>query len=122
LGGESRELTVLFSDIRSFSTIAEGLSPKALVHLLNEYFTIMTRVVFHLNGLLDKYLGDGIMAVYGAPLPDPDHAFRACCSALDMMEELKALQARWASQGLPFLNIGIGINTAIMVVGNMRSE
>jgi adenylate cyclase len=122
LGGESRELTVLFSDIRSFSSIAEDLSPEALVHLLNEYLTIMTRVVFHHNGLLDKYLGDGIMAVYGAPLPDPNHAFRACCSALDMMEELKALQARWASQGRPFLNIGIGINTAIMVVGNMGSE
>jgi adenylate cyclase len=122
LGGESRELTVLFSDIRSFSTIAESLSPEALVQLLNEYLTIMTRVVFHHNGLLDKYLGDGIMAVYGAPLSDPDHAFRACCSALDMMAELKALQARWASQGLPFLNIGIGINTALMVVGNMGSE
>jgi adenylate cyclase len=89
---------------------------------LNEYFTIMTRVVLHHNGLLDKYLGDGIMAVYGAPLYDPDHAFRACCSALEMMRELNALQARWASQGLPSLNIGIGFNTAIMVVGNMGSE
>jgi adenylate cyclase len=122
LGGESRELTVLFSDIRSFSTIAEGLSPEALVHLLNEYLTIMTRIVFHYNGLLDKYLGDGIMAVYGAPLHDPDHAYQACRSALEMMAELGTLQARWTSQGLPFLNIGIGINTAIMVVGNMGSE
>jgi adenylate cyclase len=122
LGGESRELTVLFSDIRSFSTIAEGLSPEALVHLLNEYLTVMTRVVFRHNGLLDKYIGDGIMAVYGAPLHDPDHAYRACRSALEMMDELTALQTRWASQGLPFLNIGIGINTAVMVVGNMGSE
>jgi adenylate cyclase len=122
LGGESRELTVLFSDIRRFSTIAEGQSPEALVSLLNEYFTIMTRVVFHHNGLLDKYLGDGIMAVYGAPLHDPDHAFRACCSALAMMRELDAMQARWASRGLPSLDIGIGINTAIMVVGNMGCE
>jgi adenylate cyclase len=122
LGGESRELTVLFSDIRSFSTIAELLSPEALVHLLNEYFTSMTRVVFQHNGLLDKYLGDGIMAVFGVPLHDPDHAFRACCSALEMLGELKALQARWASQGLPSLDIGIGINTATMVVGNMGSE
>jgi adenylate cyclase len=71
---------------------------------------------------LDKYIGDGIMAVYGAPLQDPDHTFRACCSALEMMAELEALQARWASQGRPSLNIGIGINTAIMVVGNMGSE
>jgi adenylate cyclase len=122
LGGETRELTVLFSDIRSFSTIAEGLSPEALVHLLNEYLTAMTRVVFRHNGLLDKYIGDGVMAVYGAPLHDAEHAYRACCSALEMMRELRALQERWASQGLPLLNIGIGINTATMVVGNMGSE
>jgi adenylate cyclase len=122
LGGESRELTVLFSDIRSFSTIAEGLSPEALVHLLNEYLTVMTQVVFRHNGLLDKYMGDGIMAVYGAPLDDPDHAFRACCSALEMMDELKTLRAKWAAHGLPLVNIGIGINTATMVVGNMGSE
>jgi adenylate cyclase len=122
LGGESRELTVLFSDIRNFSTIAERLSPETLVHLLNEYLTSMTRVVFRHHGLLDKYIGDGIMAVYGAPLQDPDHAYRACRSALEMMEALQALQACWASQGLPPLNIGIGINTALMVVGNMGSE
>jgi adenylate cyclase len=122
LGGESRELTVLFSDIRNFSMTAEGLSPEALVHLLNDYMTNMTQVVFRHNGLLDKYIGDGIMAVYGAPLADPDHAYEACRSALEMMQELEALRVRWGSQGLPFLNIGIGINTAIMVVGNMGSE
>ncbi len=122
LGGESRVLTVLFSDIRSFSSIAEGLSPEALVHLLNDYLTVMTQVVFRHNGLLDKYIGDGVMAVYGAPLDDPEHAFRACCSALEMIDELKTLQAKWAAQGLPFVNIGIGINTATMVVGNMGSE
>jgi adenylate cyclase len=82
----------------------------------------MTRVVFRHNGLLDKYIGDGIMAVYGAPLRDAEHAYRACCSALGMMAELRGLQARWAAQGMPFINIGIGINTAIMVVGNMGSE
>jgi adenylate cyclase len=122
LGGESRELTVLFSDIRSFSAIAEGLHPEALVHLLNDYLTVMTRVVFRHNGLLDKYIGDGIMAVYGAPLHDPEHAYRACCSALEMMAELRDLQARWVVQGMPYVSIGIGINTAIMVVGNMGSE
>src|SRR5919109_474866 len=84
LGGEARELTVLFSDIRRFSAIAEGLSPETLVRLLNEYLTAMTQVVFRHDGLLDKYIGDAIMAVYGAPLRDPDHAFRACCSALEM--------------------------------------
>jgi adenylate cyclase len=122
LGGETRELTVLFSDIRSFSAIAEGLSPEALVHLLNEYLTAMTQVIFRHNGLLDKYIGDGIMAVYGAPLHDPDHAYQACSSALEMMEELKVLHTRWVAQGLPRMNIGIGINTASMVVGNMGSE
>jgi adenylate cyclase len=122
LGGESRELTVLFSDIRGFSAIAEALSPESLVHLLNEYFTVMTRVVFRHNGLLDKYLGDGIMAVYGVPLHDPDHPLWACRSALEMIAELKALRERWASRGLPSVDIGIGINTASMVVGNMGSE
>jgi len=86
--------------------VAEVLSPEALVHLLNEYFTIMTRVVFQRNGLLDKYLGDGIMAVYGVPLHDPDHTVQACCSALEMLGELKTLQARWAARGLPSLDIG----------------
>jgi adenylate cyclase len=122
LGGETRELTVLFSDIRSFSTIAEGLSPEGLVQLLNEYLTVMTRVILRHNGLLDKYIGDGIMAVYGAPLHDPEHAYRACCSALEMMEELQALRKRWTGCGLPALDIGIGMNTATMVVGNMGSE
>jgi adenylate cyclase len=122
LGGEVRELTVLFSDIRGFSGIAEGLSPEALVRLLNEYLTAMTQVVFKHNGLLDKYIGDGIMAVYGAPLHAPEHAYQACCTALDMMVALAALQEQWRARGLPFINIGIGINTATMVVGNMGSD
>jgi adenylate cyclase len=122
LGGESRELTVLFSDIRGFSTIAEDLSPEALVQLLNEYLTAMTQVIFRHHGLLDKYIGDGIMAVYGAPLPDPEHASHACHSALDMLDALSALRAQWKERGLPCLDIGIGINTATMVVGNMGSD
>src|SRR5919108_230179 len=122
LGGEVREFTVLFTDIRGFSAIAEGLPPEALVRLLNEYLTAMTQVVFTHNGLLDKYIGDGIMAVYGAPLHAPDHAYQACCTALDMMAELVTLQAQWRARGLPFINIGIGINTATMVVGNMGSD
>jgi len=122
LGGEAREMTVLFSDIRGFSAIAEGLAPEALVHLLNEYLTTMTRVVFRHQGLLDKYIGDGIMAVYGAPLPDAEHALQACHTALEMRRELGGLQAQWQARGLPPLHIGIGINTATMVVGNMGSE
>jgi adenylate cyclase len=122
LGGEARELTVLFADIRGFSAIAEGLTPETLVHRLNEYFSVMTRVVFAHNGLLDKYIGDAIMAVYGVPLYTPDHAYQACCTALDMMRELSSLQATWHERGLPSMTIGIGINTATMVVGNMGSD
>ncbi len=122
LGGEVRELTVLFSDIRGFSGIAEGLSPEALVRLLNEYLTAMTQIVFKHDGLLDKYIGDGIMAVYGAPLYASEHAYQACCTALDMMIDLVALQEQWQARGLPLMNIGIGINTATMVVGNMGSD
>ena len=122
LSGEARELTVLFTDIRGFSAIAEELDPEALVHLLNDYLSVMTQVVFKHNGLLDKYIGDAIMAVYGAPLQAPDHAYQACCTALDMMSELRALQATWRERGLPSMNIGIGINTAAMVVGNMGSD
>jgi adenylate cyclase len=122
LGGEARELTVLFSDIRGFSAVAEGLAPDALVHLLNDYLTVMTRVVFRHQGLLDKYIGDGMMVVYGAPIHHDAHALQACQTALEMVQELGGLQVQWAAQGLPPLRIGIGINTATMVVGNMGSE
>ena len=96
LGGDKKDLTVLFSDIRGFTTISEKLTPEELVHLLNEYLTAMTNVVFKYDGLLDKYIGDAVMAVFGAPLDQPDHALRACRTALGMMEELKKLQKKWA--------------------------
>jgi len=122
LGGDKKDLTVLFSDIRGFTTISEKLTPEALVHLLNEYLTEMTNLVFKYDGLLDKYMGDAIMAVFGAPLDQPDHAVRACRTALDMMEELKKLQKKWADEGRPVFDIGIGINSGDMVVGNMGSD
>ena len=122
LGGEKKELTVLFSDIRGFTTISEQMSPETLVKFLNEYLTVMTDIVFKYNGLLDKYMGDAIMAVFGAPLDQKDHSLKACLTALEMMEELKRLKERWESQGMPPLNIGIGINSGPMVVGNMGSE
>jgi adenylate cyclase len=121
LGGERKELTVLFSDIRGFTTISEKLDPEELVHLLNEYLTRMTDVVFKYDGTLDKYIGDAIMAIYGAPLEDNDHPAKACYSAIDMLAELKELRKKWEPQGLPFIDIGIGINTGPMVVGNMGS-
>jgi adenylate cyclase len=122
LGGEKRELTVLFSDIRGFTGIAEGLSPEALVQLLNDYLTQMTDKVFQHDGLLDKYIGDAIMAVYGAPIPHPQHARLACRTAVDMMQALRRMQADWKRHGLPGMDIGIGINTGPMVVGNMGSK
>ena len=124
LGGDKRMATVLFSDIRGFTTIAEGLDPEALVQLLNRYLTRMTDLVFKYNGLLDKYIGDAIMAVWGAPLPQPDHALLACRTSLDMMEELARLREtlRLEDPKIPYLDIGIGVNSGPMVVGNMGSE
>jgi len=122
LGGDKKPLTVLFSDIRGFTTIAEQLPPEDLVRILNEYLTAMTDIVFKYDGLLDKYMGDAIMAVYGAPLDQPDHALRACKTALEMMQALKKLQIRWTEEGRPAMNIGVGINSGDMVVGNMGSQ
>jgi adenylate cyclase len=121
LGGEKRELSVLFSDIRGFTTISETLPPEDLVRLLNTYLTRMTNQVFKHDGLLDKYIGDAIMAVYGAPIHRPDHAVLACETALDMMRELRGLQEEWRHDKRPAIDIGIGINTGTMIVGNMGS-
>lgn len=122
LGGEKRMLTVLFSDIRGFTSVSQSLAPEELVRLLNVYLTQMTAKVFKYEGLLDKYIGDAIMAVYGAPIYRDDHALLACRTALEMLQELRGLQLQWREQGLPQLDIGIGINTGPMVVGNMGSR
>jgi len=122
LGGEKRELTVLFSDVRGFTSLSETLQPEELVSLLNTYLTKMTEQVFNHNGTLDKYIGDAIMAVYGAPVERADHALCACRTAVDMMRELVSLQKEWQQRKLPSLDIGIGINTGPMIVGNMGSE
>jgi adenylate cyclase len=122
LGGDKKELSVLFSDIRSFTSLSEGMTPEDLVHLLNEYLTVMTDIVFKYEGTLDKYIGDAVMAIYGAPLEQSDHPQRACASALEMMEGLKSLNEKWINEGKPPLDIGIGINTGMMMVGNMGSE
>lgn len=122
LGGERRMCTVLFSDIRGFTTISERLSPEELVHLLNAYLTPMTNLVFKYDGTLDKYMGDAIMAIFGAPVAYPNHAARACFAALEMMEELERLRAEWAKEGWPDIDIGIGLNSGPMSVGNMGSD
>jgi adenylate cyclase len=110
-GGEMMELTVLFSDIRGFTTLSEGLTPDELVLLLNEYLTTMTDTLFSTYGTLDKYIGDAIMAFWGAPVPLADHVFRACSCALRMVTELAKLNAKWESEGRRPIAIGIGLNT-----------
>ncbi|MCX7678938.1 MAG: adenylate/guanylate cyclase domain-containing protein [Spirochaetes bacterium] len=122
LGGEKKILTVLFSDIRGFTTISEALSPEALVDHLNVYLQAMTDIVLKYDGTLDKYVGDEIMAFWGAPIPQEDHAFRACQCAIEMMEVLNKMNQMWKVEGKPPLDIGIGINTGEMVVGNMGSS
>jgi len=122
LGGEERELTAMFSDIRGFTSISEGMAPGALVELLNEHLSEMTEVIFQYWGTLDKYIGDSIMAFWGAPYPQPDHQERACKAGIAMLKALQVLQVRWKAQGKPQLNIGIGINTGPMLVGNMGSK
>jgi adenylate cyclase len=121
LGGQTQDITVLFSDIRGFTTLAHTLAPQALVSLLNEYMTVMSRIVFKHDGVLDKYIGDAIMAFWNAPMPQPDHARRACQTALEMISALRALQADWKRRGLPPFEVGIGINSGPAVVGNIGS-
>lgn len=122
LGGEKREMTVLFSDIRGFTSLSEKLPPEVLVELLHSYLNPMTEVVFKHQGTMDKYIGDAIMAIYGAPLPLPNHAACACDTALDMLATLAQLWEQWRAQGLPELKIGVGINSGPMTVGNMGSQ
>jgi adenylate cyclase len=98
------------------------MSPEDLVHLLNEYLTVMTDIVFNHDGVLDKYMGDAIMAIYGAPAERTDHPYRACITALEMMKALRVLHQEWGRKGLPKMDVGIGISTGPMVVGNMGSE
>ncbi|HEY8375533.1 MAG TPA: adenylate/guanylate cyclase domain-containing protein [Nannocystis sp.] len=121
LGGARRELTVLFSDIREFTGVAERLSPEDLVALLNTYLTPMTQEVLSRAGYVDKYIGDAVMAVYGAPVPRADHAERALATALAMHAALARLQPELRAYGIEGLAIGVGINTGEMVVGNMGS-
>ena len=122
LGGETRTMSVLFSDVRGFTTISHAMDPQHLTALLNEYMSAMTDVVFAHDGVLDKYIGDAIMAFWNAPMEQPDHARRACETALDMIDKLRELQADWQRREVPKLELGIGINTGPMVVGNMGSR
>jgi adenylate cyclase len=116
------EVTVLFSDIRGFTSISESLDAQELADLLHAYLTEMTRIIFQHRGTLDKYIGDAVMALWGAPFDQPNHAERSCLGAIDMLSRLAELQADWRAQGKPVLDIGIGINTGVASVGNMGSS
>jgi adenylate cyclase len=121
MGGEEREITVLFSDIRGFTTMSEHVDPVEMVAQLNEYFEAMVEVVAEHQGTVDKFLGDGLMAIFGAPARREDHAERACRTALDMITRLEQVNAGRAERDLPPLRIGIGIHTGRAVVGNVGS-
>jgi adenylate cyclase len=122
LGGQRREMTVLFSDIRGFTTASEKATPEAVVAQLNEYFSAMVAVLFRHHGTLDKFVGDMVMGLFGAPVADPRHADHAVAAALEMLRELDRLNAGWMARGLPTVDIGIGINSGDMIAGNIGSD
>jgi len=120
--GESREMTVLFTDVRGFTTISEGLDPKQLSQLMNEFLTPLTEVIYKHRGTVDKFMGDCIMAFWGAPLGDPNHARNAIMAGLEMHDALVKLKTEFDARGWPEIRIGVGLNTGRMSVGNMGSK
>jgi adenylate cyclase len=122
LGGEKKYITMLFSDIRGFTTLSEQVTPEQLVELLNEYFTPMTNIVLKNNGTLDKYIGDAIMALFNVPVNVEEHEYFGCLTALEMIESLDKLNNDFKKKGFPAIDIGIGLNTGYAVVGNMGTD
>ncbi|OSM00420.1 adenylate/guanylate cyclase domain-containing protein [Magnetofaba australis] len=122
LGGEQREMTAYFSDVAGFSTISEKLTPSELVNLLNEYLTAMCDIIAQHDGTVDKFEGDAIIAFWGAPLDQSDHAVRACLASVEMQQHMTAYRAELVERGQPLLNVRMGLNSGPMVVGNMGSK
>lgn len=122
LGGERRDLTIFFCDIRGFTSVSENLNPEELATVLHNFLNPMSKIVVKHGGTIDKFMGDAIMALYGAPLHFPDHARRACETAVEMIETLQQLNQEWVEQGRPSLKIGVGINSGPVAVGNMGSD
>jgi adenylate cyclase len=124
LGGESRELSIMFTDVRGFTTISEhyGKDVQGLTKIMNRYMTAMTRKIIDNNGTLDKYIGDAQMAFWNAPLDDKDHALNAVKTGLEMLDDLDGFNEEITKEGIPAFGMGLGINTGIVVVGNMGSE
>ncbi len=122
LGGERKRLTVFFSDIRGFTSMSEKLSPEEVVSILNEYLTEMIDIIFKYHGTLDKFIGDAVMAVWGAPVEQKNHAELATTAAWAMKEKIHELQEKWEKEGKEKIRVGMGINTGDVVVGNMGSD
>jgi adenylate cyclase len=119
LRGERRTVSILFSDLRGFTTLSESMPAEQVAARLNEYFEAMTAAIFTHRGMVNDFVGDGIIAFFGAPLADPDHALHAVLSAAEMDRALTALNARWGAAGLPELRMGIGVHTGQVFVGNI---
>jgi len=122
LGGEEVEATILFSDLVGFTSMAENTAPKELISLLNEFFSTMTEIILAHQGTVDKYIGDAIMAFWGAPLPIADHAILACEAALKMQAAMRLLQKSWENKGFPLISLRIGLHTGPVVAGNVGSK
>ena len=122
LGGEKKELTVLFSDIRDFTYFSERFDSQQTVTFLNHYLSSMSEVIFKHQGTIDKFIGDAIMAIFGAPVPQQDHADKACLVAMGMVENLQAVNEENVKLGFPKIAIGVGINTGNMTIGNIGSN
>jgi len=122
LGGEEVEATILFADLAGFTRLSEDMAPKPLIHLLNEFFSAFTQIILAQQGTLDKYIGDALMAYWGAPLPLADHATRGCQAALEMQGAMGALQEAWQTRGLPLVSARMGLHSGRVVAGNVGSR
>jgi adenylate cyclase len=122
LEGERREVSILFSDLRGFTTISETMAPDRVASHLTEYFDAMTAAIFRHRGMVNDFIGDAVMAVFGAPLGDPDHALHAVRAAADMDRALAGLNARWSATGAPTLKMGIGVHSGEVFAGNVGGK
>ena len=121
LGGETRTVSVLMSDVRGFTTLSEGLPPARISEIMNEYFAVMVDVILSHRGMVSDFIGDGILAIFGAPLDDAEHAWHAVQTAVGMQDALRDLNERWVAEGRPPLAIGVAVNTGEAFAGNMGS-
>ena len=122
LGGKKANVTVLFADIRGFTSMSEKLEPDEISVILNEYFTALEPIISRYNGVINKFIGDAIMAIFGEPIQDKDHAVNAVKCADAMLKKVQELQKKWLEEGKPKIEIGVGINTGEAFVGNIGSE